>query len=180
MKNLAIVLLFSLFASISSLMADDCYSEKLQKYIVKGMQPGEAFHLARTECQTYQESIISDEEKLHQYNFNKCLAEKQHQLNWQGKHPQDSYMLAVDYCRRVDANYQYDPRPTTTNFLYTLFMNVGIFRDQAIPRAYEIVYAPGGKGPKNSEEVKAKIDADVEQGFSFYESVRRLFQYGWN
>lgn len=171
------ILLFSLLFSITpSLLfaADSCYSERMQSYIIHGMRIGEAIYQAQEECREFKEpSTIEQNES--DFSFAQCLNFKHQELIKQGKHPQDAYMQASYFCQRADPNYEYDPRPTTTNFLYTLFIQVGIFRDQAILRAYEIVYGPGGKGPKTKEDIDAKIKHDMYLGYSFHEAVWRIF-----
>lgn len=170
-KIIILLLLFPVFA----LASDQCISQKTHRYIISGMRIGEAIYTAQDECRGVieEEQIVVDGHL--QFNFQACLDQKHRELIWHGKNPQDAYMQAADFCKRADPDYQYDPRPTTTNLLYTLFMTVGVYRDQAVLRAYEIVYSPGGKGPKTQEEVNAKIKADINSGHNFHQAVWRIY-----
>lgn len=102
-----------------------------------------------------------------------CVQAKFYQNMYLGMNYAVAMERAQNECRNLEP---YDGRPTAYLHLATIFMGIGIGRDQAIARAYEIVYAPGGKGPKTKEEVDAKISDHIEDnGGNRYRAIRDIF-----
>ncbi len=161
------------FLSLDAI-ASQCITPKMYEFIRQGLHPQLAYYQAVDDCRHEPEVVPpAQSNKSSEPNFSTCYKEEFRKLMWKGTQPQEAHMRATYACIRPQS--EPDPRPTATNYLYTTFMGVGIVRDYAIPRAYEIVYAPGGKGPKTKEEVVAKIQSMVEVGQSYYQAVWDLY-----
>lgn len=104
-----------------------------------------------------------------------CIQTMFYKNMYSGMHYYDAQRRAVEECMML---YPPDPRPAAYLYLATKFMGVGIYRDQAIPRAYEIVYAPGGKGPKSYHEVDDRINGKMINGAKQFQAIWEIFENG--